>query len=165
MGFFPSDIMAEAQPGLGLFFFSRFFFFFSFPLPLSRVTCPWCSSCDSSQSPRGTRPLGLWKRCRRDRGRINAWLIWPDWFLREIRGKLPFLSLQFCLQEVPLPAFSFAGSRPALGADNARSRCAAARGPSPGVRGGGYGGLCSRSGSRWESEEHTRTVAKTQSVT
>lgn len=157
--------MAEAQPGLGLFFFSRFFFFFSFPLPLSRVTCPWCSSCDSSQSPRGTRPLGLWKRCRRDRGRINAWLIWPDWFLREIRGKLPFLSLQFCLQEVPLPAFSFAGSRPALGADNARSRCAAARGPSPGVRGGGYGGLCSRSGSRWESEEHTRTVAKTQSVT
>lgn len=88
---FPLTSWQKPSLGLGFFFFR--FFFFSFPLPLSRVTCPWCSSCDSSQSPRGTRPLGLWKRCRRDRGRINAWLIWPDWFLREIRGKLPFLSL------------------------------------------------------------------------
>lgn len=89
------------------------------PLRLSWVTCPRCGSCDSSQSPRGTMPLGLWERCRRDRGRMNAWLIWPDWFLREIRGKLPSAVLpagsastcfQFCAILASAPG-GFSGGR------------------------------------------------------
>ena len=89
------------------------------PLRLSWVTCPRCGSCDSSQSPRGTMPLGLWERCRRDRGRMNAWLIWPDWFLREIRGKLPSTVLpagsastcfQFCAILASAPG-GFSGGR------------------------------------------------------
>lgn len=134
-------------------------------LPPSQVTCPWCGSCDSSQSPRGKRPLGLRKRCRRDGGRINAWLIWPDWFLREIRGKLPFSlfnsACRKCLYLLSVPrAAGRRWARRAVRAPAARPRPLARRTGDP-----GDSAVLPSPLLPWKSEEYTPTVTETQPVT